>query len=358
MHQKRYQVFISSTYQDLQSERRAVQDEVISMGDFPVQMESFPAADEDQFEFIKALIDKCDYYVLIIAGRYGSLSNDGLSYTHKEFRYAVEKGVPVLVFIHGDPNKITADKLEESDGGRARLKEFIKEAESGRLRQVWVTLGELKLVVRQALDYAKATKPRVGWVRGDSIAALDALEELNNVRKENQEFREALGNLSGNISLPVLPDSTDSIVISLSPAPQKSGFAQVVGSHAKVEGSWISFFPLVFSNLHINTGDWNGDYNFWIDYDESCIAIGSAIAGEITSDDTTSLFKISRTSLDRLISYYKEVGLMVLDNEGHSAFTDAAHKVARRFHISESTSQFSVIEGGVLVSNVLDEVPF
>ena len=144
------------------------------MGDFPVQMESFPAADEDQFEFIKSLIDKCDYYVLIIAGRYGSVSEDDLSYTHKEFRYAVEQGVPVLVLLHGEPGKIPADKLEDSDAGRARLKAFVAEAEYKRLRKTWSTLGDLKLAVREALDHAKATKPRLGWVRGDSIASLDA----------------------------------------------------------------------------------------------------------------------------------------------------------------------------------------
>lgn len=83
MYDRRYSVFISSTFEDLRDERRAVQDAVISAGDFPVQMESFPASDIDQFEFIKSLIDKCDYYVLILAGRYGAPANDGISFTEK-----------------------------------------------------------------------------------------------------------------------------------------------------------------------------------------------------------------------------------------------------------------------------------
>ena len=60
MTDKRYQIFISSTFTDLEDERRAVQDAVISMGDFPVQMESFPATDETLMDFIKPLIAKCD----------------------------------------------------------------------------------------------------------------------------------------------------------------------------------------------------------------------------------------------------------------------------------------------------------
>jgi len=51
-------------------------------------MEAFPAADEEQFEFIKRLIDQTDYYVLLLGGRYGTISPDGYSYTEKEYRYA------------------------------------------------------------------------------------------------------------------------------------------------------------------------------------------------------------------------------------------------------------------------------
>jgi hypothetical protein len=81
MSDKRYQVFISSTYEDLKEERRAVEQTIIRAGDFPVGMEAFPAADEEQFEFIKTIISQCDYYVLIVAGRYGTLAPDVKSYT-------------------------------------------------------------------------------------------------------------------------------------------------------------------------------------------------------------------------------------------------------------------------------------
>lgn len=357
MHEKRYQVFISSTYQDLQEERRATQDVVISMGDFPVQMESFPAADEDQFEFIKSLIDTCDYYVLIIAGRYGSVTEDGLSYTHKEFRYAVGKGVPVLVMLYGAPGTIPANKLEDSDAGKERLKSFIAEAEDKRLRKTWTSLGDLKHAVREALDHAKATKPRVGWVRGDSIASLDALEELNHVRKENEKFREALGNLAVEIPLPSLPQANEHTVIGLVSQSLNDRLGKRNGSSAKIEGSWISFFPLFFSNLDFSTNDWNGADYFNIDYSDSCGAIGSAIAGELIASETEGLFKISRSSLDRLIAYYTEAGLMVAGNEGLSPFTEAAQRVARRHHIAGTAPSFSVVDGEVSVTS-LDDIPF
>ncbi|MCW8281557.1 DUF4062 domain-containing protein [Agrobacterium sp. InxBP2] len=351
MHDKRYQVFISSTFQDLREERRAVQDAIISMGDFPVQMESFPAADEDQFEFIKSLIDKCDYYVLLIAGRYGSPAEDGMSYTHKEFRYAVEKGVPVLVMLHGEPGKIPSEKLESTDAGRKSLAGFIKEAEHKRLRKTWTTFGDLKLAVREALDHAKATKPRVGWIRGDAVTSINTLEELNEVRKENEKFRAALGNLSVEIPLPKLPDAVELTTLALLPLTSKNNSKR--GSSAKVQGSWISFFPFFFSNLDVSTNDWNGEFYFSIDHDDSCIKIASAIAGELAPVDTTGCFKLTHSTLDRLISYYTEAGLMIASgNEGQSPFTETAQRLARRHHIVGSGSPFAIIEGEISVTTI------
>lgn len=50
---KRYQVFISSTYADLKDERSKVIQTIMEMDCIPAGMEIFPAVDEDQFNFIK-----------------------------------------------------------------------------------------------------------------------------------------------------------------------------------------------------------------------------------------------------------------------------------------------------------------
>jgi hypothetical protein len=78
----------------------------------PSGMELFPAADEDQWSLIKGVIDDCDYYVVIIAGRYGSIGPEGKSYTQMEYEYAVDAKKPVLAFLHGDPGKIEVDRTD------------------------------------------------------------------------------------------------------------------------------------------------------------------------------------------------------------------------------------------------------
>ena len=108
-----YQVFVSSTYEDLKDERRRVSDTLAKAGHIPVGMESFPAVDERQWEYIKRIIGRSDYYVVIVGGRYGRLAVDQLSYTEKEYEYAVELGIPVLAFLHADPDKIEVGRTDK-----------------------------------------------------------------------------------------------------------------------------------------------------------------------------------------------------------------------------------------------------
>src|SRR5438067_11660380 len=97
--EKRYQVFVSSTYADLADGRREVVQALLQMDCIPAGMELFPAADEEQLQFIRRVIDDCDYYVLILAGRYGSVDTGGVSYTEREFDYALSQNIPILAFV-------------------------------------------------------------------------------------------------------------------------------------------------------------------------------------------------------------------------------------------------------------------
>ncbi|MDU0369565.1 DUF4062 domain-containing protein [Hymenobacter endophyticus] len=109
---KRYQVFVSSTFADLQDERKKVQQAIMELDCIPAGMELFPAIDEEQFEFIKKIIDDSDYYLLIIGGRYGTLSETGVSYTEMEYHYAISKGIKVIAFLHKDPESLPVSRSE------------------------------------------------------------------------------------------------------------------------------------------------------------------------------------------------------------------------------------------------------
>jgi Domain of unknown function (DUF4062) len=56
----KYQVFISSTYEDLKEERDRVIKAILEMSHIPVGMEMFNAADESQWNIIKRRIEESD----------------------------------------------------------------------------------------------------------------------------------------------------------------------------------------------------------------------------------------------------------------------------------------------------------
>jgi hypothetical protein len=80
---KRFQVFISSTFTDLKDERQAVLKAILELDHMPAGMELFPATDSSAWQLIKDVIDSSDYYVLIVGGRYGSLDEAGIGFTEK-----------------------------------------------------------------------------------------------------------------------------------------------------------------------------------------------------------------------------------------------------------------------------------
>ena len=55
---KKYQVFVSSTYEDLKEERAAVAQCLLNIGCIPVGMEQFPASNMSQMEYIKKMLIK------------------------------------------------------------------------------------------------------------------------------------------------------------------------------------------------------------------------------------------------------------------------------------------------------------
>ncbi len=136
--EKRYQVFISSTFTDLKNARQEVSQALLETDCFPAGMELFPAADDEQLEFIKRVIDHSDYYLVITAGRYGSVHPAlGLSYTELEFDYAKTSGKTVIALLHRDPRKLPNDQCEETEAGRSALRRFREKVSTGRVVKFW-----------------------------------------------------------------------------------------------------------------------------------------------------------------------------------------------------------------------------
>ena len=190
---QRYQVFVSSTYLDLREERHAIIMALLQLNAIPAGMELFPAADEDAWTLIKSVIDDCDYYLLVVGGKYGSVDPvEDISYTEREYDYAVAQRKPVMAFLHGDPDAIPVGRAEKSEEAQKKLAAFRTKVERRKHVKYWTSPEDLAGKV--ALSFALFTKsyPAPGWIRGDKQASSEVLAELNELRKNLSEMQLAL----------------------------------------------------------------------------------------------------------------------------------------------------------------------
>jgi Domain of unknown function (DUF4062) len=186
--EKRYQVFVSSTYTDLTAERAAVIEAVLGLRHLPAGMEMFPAANEDQWSLIERVIDESDYYVVVIGGRYGSVNDTGISYTEREYDYAIETETPVLGFLHKSPGDIVARKTDESDEAREKLKSF-REKVQGRPVKYFTNADQLGGQVALSLVALVNNEPAIGWVRGDKAMTVEQENEILELRRQLTEAK-------------------------------------------------------------------------------------------------------------------------------------------------------------------------
>lgn len=128
--ERKYQIFISSTYNDLVEERDIVKEQILRHYHFPIGMEMFSAGDEKQWNVIQRTIDTSDIYILILGYRYGSISAEtGKSYTEMEYDYAIAQGKPVLAYLLNDRVlELTEELLRKKRGGSFILNDRMQAA--------------------------------------------------------------------------------------------------------------------------------------------------------------------------------------------------------------------------------------
>lgn len=188
---KRYQVFVSSTYEDLREERQEIMQALLELDSIPAGMELFPAANEDQWTLIKKVIDDCDYYIVVIGGRYGSIGPSGISYTQMEYEYAVAQNKPVIAFLHKDPGALPAKHVEKTEQGKEKLEAFRSLAQQ-KMCKFWTTPADLGSAVSRSLVKLIKANPAVGWVKADLLPEKSATEEILRLRQQIEDLQDQL----------------------------------------------------------------------------------------------------------------------------------------------------------------------
>jgi hypothetical protein len=309
--EKRYQVFLSSTYADLKEERHRVIQTLMEMDCIPSGMELFPAADEEQWQFIKKIIDDCDYYLLIIGGRYGSTTSEGVSYTEKEYDYAVERGMKVIAFIHDRPDEIPVGKSEIDPEIRKRLEAFRSKVAKNRIVKFWNSAEELPGLVALSLSKTIKAYPAVGWMRGDQVPNTELLTEINELRKKNAEWEGEILRLREpeKTQIPNLAPLDDEFVIS-----GKCEIRSVSGLHDwRIETTWEEIFgvvsPYLLEHPHDDTVRGRLATNFFSKSKEKTNGYSPSINDQIYQTIKIQLLALNLVKIDWAPTVGKGMGL-------------------------------------------------
>lgn len=178
-----YQVFISSTQNDLLETRLQVQQALLrGFKYFPVGMENFHASGQTPLEVIREQIKASDFFVLIIGGKYGSVNKKtGLSYTEEEYQYAKSLKIPILPFIR-DRNVLLEIETESKPELKEKLENFINLIKRNHHFLSWKDKRDLELIIVQSLDseldrLKESGASPVGWIRADKKISSESISE-------------------------------------------------------------------------------------------------------------------------------------------------------------------------------------
>ena len=165
--------FISSTFTDLRQQRELIADQLLGQGCMPIGMEFFPSTGQPLPRVIEDSIGRSDFYLLVIAGRYGSLSPSGRSWTEEEFNIARSLDKEIIALVHDNPGNIRAADVDKSPTMAVALSDFRERV----MRTVtWLPWRDdtslVGAVARSVADCIRQSRIH-GWVReSDPVSSI------------------------------------------------------------------------------------------------------------------------------------------------------------------------------------------
>jgi tetratricopeptide (TPR) repeat protein len=184
------QIFISSTWLDLQPEREAVEAALRRMRETKfVGMEYFGSRDETTQYASLDEVNRSHLYIGIFAGRYGS------GITEAEYRRAREKGLTCYIYFKAE-SSITLDKAEEKQKPRSALKKLKAELRKSHTVTEFDNPDDLAAKVTTDLhhwlneEWFPKTKPQ------EAVPAFNALHQLPSPPRDFTGREEELGELT------------------------------------------------------------------------------------------------------------------------------------------------------------------
>ena len=222
---RKYQVFISSTFQDLKEARAEAIIGVSMCRHIPVALDDFPPAHNDAIDVIRREIEASQVYVLILGARYGSVeAGKDIGYVEREYDLALERAkhgeMRFLVFVLNSDEVATerrnldatieADRIEI--GHHDKLKAFHAKVTANRFCKPW-TRNNLR-AIREGVILALSSLPFEpdapgGFVRETPQASSETLLRIASSSAIITEVMKAFDELEEKLA--IAPQSKASI---------------------------------------------------------------------------------------------------------------------------------------------------
>jgi tetratricopeptide (TPR) repeat protein len=149
---QRLNVFLSSTVVDLPTHRKEAMDAIWRAGMYPLAMERDTASSADAIRYSRTLADQADIYIGIIGFRYGKLRGpEHLSITEMEYRWALNRRLPVFIFLMHNDHLVKPSDVETNLRCRRKLDALKDELREKYVVEFFRSPEELRRQILQAL---------------------------------------------------------------------------------------------------------------------------------------------------------------------------------------------------------------
>jgi hypothetical protein len=146
-------VFVSSEIGGLRDERRALADRLRALGFEVVLFEDLGGRDDDAQTAYLYGVARSDFYLGLVADRYGTVLPTGRSPTHEEYREARRLSLSIAVWVATDGSRRQGD-----------ARDFVSEVQTFHTTGIWETTDELVASVEGRLREL-AVESESPWVK-------------------------------------------------------------------------------------------------------------------------------------------------------------------------------------------------
>ncbi|MCF9033466.1 DUF4062 domain-containing protein [Acinetobacter nectaris] len=178
---KRYQIFISNSGEEISLEHRLICQTLVEMGYFAWGIEN---KCDLTTTLARRQIDECDYVIFLLGDDYGKESISGISYMQLEYIYALAKQKPIIVFMH----KYIAQKPKIRASDTYRKFNNFRELLCQEVADIFEydTLDNLIQQVKKNVPIISDLYPTQGWVRAYNTRLLQ--DEIKRLKSKVAQF--------------------------------------------------------------------------------------------------------------------------------------------------------------------------